>query len=218
MNTKSIFSWGIFVLIIGLITWGMIAASQKAKRESANVASVDKISLSDWSRGNASSTVTLIEYSDFQCPACGAYYPIVEKLFTENKDKFTFVYRHFPLQRHPNAIPASRVAEAAGKQGKFWEMYSMIFSNQEKWVDSKNVMTIFTSYAEKLSLDMDKFKKDVDSKDLIDKIDNDLKSGLKAGVEGTPTFFLNGKKIKSPQNYEEFKKLIDDTFTATKNS
>lgn len=217
MNTKRIFTWAIFILIIGLITWGMVLASKKADREAKNVASVDAIIATDNIRGATTSKVTMIEYSDFQCPACGMYFPMVEKVVSENIEKVVFVYRHFPLTQHANAIPASKAAEAAGKQGKFWEMYEMIFTNQKNWEESTNAKVIFESYAKKLNLDMDKYSADLDSKEIMDKINNDQKSGIKAGVNSTPTFFINGKKINNPQTNEQFKKLIEETYKLATN-
>ncbi len=219
MNTKRIFTWGSFILIIALITWGMISASKKADREARGVASVDKVVETDHMRGATSSPVILIEYSDFQCPACAAYFPMVEKMVSENADKLTFVYRHFPLtQQHPNAIPSAKAAEAAGKQGKFWEMYELLFINQKNWAESKTAKIIFESYAKDLKLDMEKYAIDLESKETTDKITADQKSGYKAKVDSTPTFYINGQKIKNPQNNEQFKKLIEDAALARKAS
>jgi protein-disulfide isomerase len=209
MNTKRIFTWGAFILIIGLIVWGMIAAANKAEKESAGMAQVDAVTSTDWVKGNASSTVTLIEYSDFQCPACGAYFPLIEDFYSKNSTSFKFVYRHFPLTQHANAIPASKASEAAGKQGKFWEMHSKLFSNQESWATSTNAKAVFEGYAKDLGLDIEKYNADLELPEVMTKIDSDQKSGIKAGVNSTPTFYLNGKKV-SPQNYDQLKKLIDE--------
>jgi len=216
MNIKRILNWGAFVLIIGLIVWGLIAASNKAEKESAMLAPADQVTSGDWVKGNASSTVTIIEYSDFQCPACGAYFPLVEEVTSKLGTEFKFVYRHFPLAQHANAIPASRAAEAAGLQGKFWEMYAEIFSNQSEWSESKISKEIFTNYAEKIGLDTTKFLSDYESKEVIKRVDDSIKGGVKAGVTSTPTFFLNGKKINA-QTYEQFKTLIEQAATTTKN-
>lgn len=222
MNTKRIFTWGAFIIIVGLIVWGMIAAANKAERESMSIASVDEVASTDWVKGNASSTVTLIEYSDFQCPACGAYFPLVEKAVADNISNIRFVYRHFPLTQHANAIPAAQAAEAAGIQGKFWEMYEMIFTAQADWENSKDAKTIFIGYATKLGLDIPKFTADYALPEIQEKINASIKSGVKAGVNSTPTFYVNGKKIVNPQTNEEFQKLIDDarntTVTNTTNS
>ena len=215
MNTKRIFTWGGFIILIGLIIWGMIAASQKSAKEGASLPLPDQITATDHIKGNASSTVTLVEYSDFQCPACAGYFPVVEKLFREASTTMRLVYRHFPLSQHANAIPAALASEAAGKQGKFWEMYEMLFTNHDLWENSKNAKTIFSGYAEKLGLDMNKYNLDVDSRELKDKVDTDMKGGVKAGVNSTPTFYLNGKKVQNPNGYAEFKKLIDEALTPT---
>ncbi len=214
MNTKRILSWGSFIIVIGLIIWGMIAAANKAEKINNNVAPVDKVTSEDWVRGSASSTVTIVEYSDFQCPACGLYFPIVEELYTKYNTHYQFVYRHFPLSQHLNAIPAAQAAEAAGIQGKFWEMYSMIFENQKSWENQSIPKPVFIDYANKLGLDVDKFATDYELPEIKAKIESHVKSGLKAGVNSTPTFYLNGKKINA-QSYEQFKTLIDEATATT---
>ncbi|MDQ5893500.1 MAG: hypothetical protein QG640_512 [Patescibacteria group bacterium] len=214
---KRIFTWGSFALIVVLIVWGMIAAANKAERESAGVASVDQVTATDWIKGATSSPVTIIEYSDFQCPACAAYFPLIEKLIAENTN-VRFVYRHFPLQQHNNAMPASRATEAAGNQGKFWEMYSMIFETQPEWESVSDAKAVFSGYAQKIGLDMTKYATDVESKEVDEAINADIKSGIKSGVNSTPTFYVNGKKINNPREYEEFKKIIDDAATTAANS
>ena len=213
MNTNKILTWGAFVVIIGLIICGMIAAANKANRESAGIGSVDQVTDTDWVKGATSTDMTLIEYSDFQCPACGAYYPLVEKVFSDYSSKIRFVYRHFPLTQHPNAIPAAQAAEAAGMQGKFWDMYNQLFTTQESWATSTDPKAVFVGYAKTLGLDVEKFTSDYDLPSIKRKINMSVKGGLKAGVSSTPTFFLNGKKV-SPKTYEQFKKLLD-TATST---
>jgi protein-disulfide isomerase len=217
MNIKRILSWGAFIAFIGLIVWGMIAASNKAERESLGIMPVDKVSETDWVKGATTTGVTIVEYSDFQCPACAAYFPLVEEVYSKESNNFQFVYRHFPLSQHKNAIPAAQAAEAAGKQGKFWDMSEKIFSLQDNWATSTDPKTVFVGYAKDLSLDITKFEADYSSDEIKAKIDADLKSGLKAGVNSTPTFYLNGKKINA-QTYEQFKKLINEAATSTTNS
>jgi protein-disulfide isomerase len=216
MNTKRVIFWVIFIIVIALIVWGLIAAANKSSRDGSSLLLPDQITSDDWIKGNASSTVTLLEYSDFQCPACGLYFPIVEQLVKEKIKDIRFVYRHFPLSQHANAIPAAKASEAAGKQGKFWEMYEMIFSTQKDWENSTNSAKIFSGYAESLKLNMEKYAADVDSKEIADKIIASEKGGIKAGVNSTPTFYLNGKKIQNPNSYEEFNKIINEAIQ-TKN-
>lgn len=160
--------------------------------------------------GNFSSAVTIIEYSDFQCPACGVYYPITKKLLETNGARVQFVYRYFPLRTiHQNAVAAARAAESAGKQGKFWEMHDFLFERQKEWSDEKNVRDALTRYAGELGLNVGQFLADFESSTVKDRVDRDYQSGERAGVEGTPTFFLNGKKIDTPRSYDEFQKIID---------
>ncbi len=215
MNTNRIITWGIFIVMIGLIIWGMIAASQKANRDNSSALLVTQISDSDWVKGNATSTVTIVEYSDFQCPACASYYPLIEKVIAENSDRASLVFRNFPLPQHKNAKIAAQAAGAAGLQGKFWEMHDRIFATQTDWENSTDAKNIFKGYAEKLGLDMEKYTTDADSKEVSDKIDADLSGGIKAGVNSTPTFYINGKKIESPQSVQEFNKLINEAASTT---
>ena len=154
----------------------------------------------------------LVEFSDFQCPACGIYYPLVKKLKTDLGDKLTVVYKHFPLsQIHKNADLAARTAEAAKIQGKFWEMHDMIFEKQNEWSGSNQALSLFSSYAVSLGLDKDKFLQDIDSNEVRNKISDDYQQGVRLGVKGTPTFFLNGKKITNPGNYDDFKSTIEQS-------
>ena len=152
--------------------------------------------------------VTVVEFLDFECEACGAAYPTVEMIREEYKGKINFVVRNFPL--HKNSVLAAKAAEAAGEQGKFWEMYSMLFENQTEWAEKTNPQTeVFIAYAEELELDMDKFKKGLESKAFEDKVNRDKSDGITAGVKGTPTFFINGKLAGNVMAYEEFKGKID---------
>src|SRR5438309_7271320 len=112
-------------------------------------------------RSQGSSGVVLLEYGDFQCPACGAYYPIVKQLETSYSSKITFQFRNFPLsQIHPNAFAAHRAAEAAAKQGKFFEMHDKLYENQQSWVSASNPLIFFEDYAAQLSLNVEQFRKD----------------------------------------------------------
>ncbi len=174
------------------------------------------ITASDWVRGNKAAKVILVEYSDFQCPACAAYYPAVEQLIEDLGSKFTFVYRHFPLQQHVNARPAAMAAETAGKQGKFWEMYSLIFNNQIAWSNSAVATELFEGYARQLELDLIRYALDLKDPILKTKVEADFQSGLVLGVNSTPTFYLNGKKLIVPRDYNEFKSIIQSEINLAK--
>ncbi len=160
----------------------------------------------------ASSSATLVEYSDFQCPACAAYYPVVKQLTKEFSQDLHFTYRYFPLSSiHKNARISAQAAEAAGKQNKFWEMHDLLFENQSEWSALSDPKEKFKEYAKFLGLDMEKFQQDLGSKEVKDKVESDYQSGLSLGVNATPTFFLNNQKITNPRSYEEFKTKIEET-------
>ncbi len=164
----------------------------------------------DWIKGNKEAAVTVVEYLDFECEACGAYYPVVKRLSEEFKNEVRFVNRYFPLPGHKNSQTSARAVEAAGKQGKYWEMHDIVFENQNSWGEKQApTPTVFEGYAEKLGLDMTKFKTDVASEEVKNRIERDKNSGEKLGIQGTPTFFLNGEKIQNPRGYEDFKILIE---------
>lgn len=165
----------------------------------------------DWSRGDTGAPVTLIEYADFECPACAEYAPIVKQLLSDFPGKLRQVYRFFPLINiHPNAIPAAKAAEAAGKQGKFWEMGDMLFAKQQDWADSNDAGKIFEGYAKDLGLDVNKFKQDVNDSGTQQRINTDLDEATKLNLSGTPTFFINGRALDLPGSYDNFKKIISE--------
>ncbi len=156
-----------------------------------------------------SASVTLVEFSDFQCPACGAYYPVVTQVVKDFKDNLTFVYRNFPLtDLHPNAMLAAQAAEAAGLQGKYWEMHDLLFSKQSDWSASASVRDIFAGYATTLGMNADQFKKDIDSDTVKKKIAQDISDGNTLGITGTPTFYLDGVKLDNPATLADFEALI----------
>jgi len=164
----------------------------------------------DWVKGNVESSLTLIEYADYECPVCAVYFNDVNKLVAEFGNDFKLIYRHFPLVSiHKNAIPSAKAAEAAGKQNMFWEMSELLFAKHEDWADERNPLDIFVSYADELGLDTEKFKSDYESSEISDKVNSDLTSANQLRLNQTPTFFLNGEKIENPQGYEEFKKLLE---------
>ena len=207
---NKIILWAIIaVIVIGSIFGIIKLASKSQTAGSDNLAiTVSAINDNENTKGDKEALAALIEYSDFQCPACGSYYPILKKVTEDLSAKVRFAYRHFPLPQHKNAKLAATVAEAAGKQGKFWEMHDLIFQNQSDWSEEKNAAILFAKYAQDIGLDLARFQTDVASDDIKAKIENDYKSGVKAGVDSTPSFFLNGKKIANPRNYDEFKNYI----------
>jgi protein-disulfide isomerase len=157
----------------------------------------------------------LIEYSDFQCPSCKNVHNILKSIEASGSADFsitkkvTLVYRYFPLlQIHDKANIAAYAAEAAGIQGKFWEMVDLLFDNQQVWEKSNNPQQeYFLTYAKELKLNVDQFKKDSDSLIVKNRIAEDLKDAEQMGISSTPAFFLNGQKIEV-NSYDEFKQLL----------
>ena len=211
-ETKRILGWiAVAVIIIGSFL-AIIFASQGDDTTTTPDGEVVLAPVKDgeWIKGSSQSKVELVEYSDFQCPACKAREAQIKQILGEFGEHVKFVYRHFPLRlNHPNGQIAAQASEAAGLQGKFWEMHGKLFENQEEWSGQNNteVKASFVSYAKELGLDVAKFEEDLTSNVAEDAVDEDYSSGLAAGVNSTPSFFLNGKKI-SPQSYEEFRSLI----------
>lgn len=164
---------------------------------------------SEWVRGNPEANITLVEYSDFQCPACGYYSSIVERLGEEFYDDLRIVFRHFPLvSTHKNAFDTALAAEAAGMQGKFWQMHDILFERQAEWSDESNLKEKLIEYAQELELDESKFLEDFASDGAKEEVDRDLSLTQQLGLNSTPTFFLNDEKIQ-PGNYDEFKEVIE---------
>lgn len=148
-----------------------------------------------WSRGTATARVTVEEFSDFQCPACGGLEPGLRRVMKDYEDRVRFVFRNYPLQMHKYAFLAARAAEAAGLQGKFWEMHDMLYDNQKEWSESMEPRVQFDSYATRLGLDVQRFKTDMERQDLAERIKSDLMRGNSVGVKGTPTIYLNGREL-----------------------
>lgn len=205
---KRLLLWTLVLIGTTGLVYGMVKLGGSKPDQSAILANA--VLPSDWTKGNKEAKVVLVEYSDFQCPACAYYYPLLKKLSQDFGDKINFAYRHFPLRQHANAKLAAYAAESAGKQNKFWEMHDLIFENQAKWANRGDAEKIFAESAALLGLNIDQFKKDMSSKEIKDKVETDLQSGIRSNVNSTPTIFLNGKKLDLPSNYDELKIIIDE--------
>jgi protein-disulfide isomerase len=216
---KNILTWGGFLLVIALIVWGLIDANKKAEGiTSANspVKLEYPVTSSDWTMGSSSAPVTLVEYGDFECPSCGAFYPVVKQLLAEEgPSRVFFVFRHFPLPQHANAVPAAEASEAAGLQGQFWAMHDMLYANQNDWVNLPDPTSVFTGYAAKIGINTTQFLKDMKSPDAYNKVVADLKQAEQNDLDYTPTFFINGVRIDNPTSYAAFKQLIDNAASST---
>ena len=149
--------------------------------------------------GPPNAPVRLEEFGDFECPPCGAFHPIVKQMKQEFGDKLQFTFREFPLPNHAHAIPAASAAEAAGLQGKFWEMHGLIFDHQKDWKGQFDVRPIFEGYAKQIGLDVERFKRDVESDRVEQRIFLDGKRARSMGVNSTPTVFMNGREVPFEQ-------------------
>ena len=164
----------------------------------------------DMTFGNPKAKVVLTEYADFQCPGCGAYYPILKQLTQDYKDKLYFVYRFFPLESiHRNALASSEAGYAASKQGKFWEMHDLLFAHQTEWAELPDPTNNFLSYAQQAGLNIDQFKKDFNDPATEKYVKSQEQAALDLGLPGTPSFFISGKQIQAPGSLDGFKQLIN---------
>lgn len=202
-------AWIIFSAVIVLVLGGLVVYSH-ASNPAIDVGSVDTNSIisaseqngqiADHVYGKADSKVVFVEYGDFQCPSCGGAYPQVKEVTEAYKDKVAFIFRNFPLTTiHPNARVAAAAAEAAGLQGKYWEMHNMLYETQSDWETLTGTArtNTFVGYAGELGLDKAKFTTALASSDVNRKISFDQALGKKIGINATPTFYLNGTQLSS---------------------
>ena len=145
--------------------------------------------------GPANAPVKLEEFGDFECPPCGMFHPILKQMKEEFGDQLQVTFREYPLANHQHAIPAASAAEAAGLQGKFWEMHALIFEHQNEWKTQFDVRTVFEGYAKQIGIDVERFKRDVNSDRVEQRIFLDGKRARSMGVNSTPTVFMNGREV-----------------------
>ncbi len=202
MNLKTI------LIVLGAIVAvvGFLVFTQPAEQSTSEP--------SNHTQGAGTGGVTLVEYGDFQCPACAQYFPILKQVKDEYGDRITFQFRHFPLESiHPNARASSRAAEAAARQGKFWEMHDHLFTYQSEWQSTGDPLSLFEGYARTIGVEnIEQFTADYRSSEINDVINADLQAGRDLGVQSTPTFVLNGELIdpNPSASFDAFKALLDE--------
>lgn len=208
----TLFLWGFGALLAVLAIVGLIAfSSNNSSNSSPSAITMPKITEKDYTQGPKNAKATLTEYSDFQCPACKAYYPVVKQIQKDYDGKLLFVYRFFPLPSvHKNAYASAQAGYAAGLQGKFWEMHDKLFETQDSWAQLPDPTATFTSFAKDVGLNVDQFSKDQSSDAAKKFVTDSYNADIALGLSGTPTFFLNGKLIANPNSYADFKKQIDN--------
>lgn len=161
--------------------------------------------------GTTAKGFTLLEYGDYQCPYCGLFHPTVKQVVEKYKDRVAFQFRNYPLQQHQNAFAAARAAEAAGKQGKFWEMHDLLYETQSNWESTSSAQSKFSEFAKTLGLNTERFKTDYVSSAVNNAINADKHEFDKLKLRiATPTFLLNGKQIQPDNSVESFSKILDE--------
>jgi protein-disulfide isomerase len=196
----------IVLLFVGLFVYNNHTKNAGAKSSTS--------SLSNHVEGSSSLGIKLVEYGDFQCPYCQAASPVMNTVAAEFKDQMQFQYRNFPLvNNHPNAFAAARAAEAAALQNKYWEMHNILYENNDPsgrsgWVAASDPTTYFNQFATNIGLNLAQFKTDYASSKVNDTINADMAEGTKLNVQGTPSFFLDGKQITVANNVAAFEKVI----------
>lgn len=200
------------------VALGVLAAFAASNPEQAPAAAVDTsekdsaLIRSD-SRiigAEGTSDVTFVEFLDFECEACGAFYPLVEEVRKKYDGEVTFVARYFPIPGHVNGEPAARAVESAARQGQFEAMYQKMYETQTTWAEQKTPQDdVFRGFAEELGLDMEQFDADYASQEVADRVQKDVDDGTELGVAATPTFYIDGKLFE-PKSEEDFYATIDE--------
>lgn len=213
--------WAVIAIVI-LIFVGIFFVSNNSNSSSGGTNSSAKAS--NHTLGTSAHNITLVEYGDYQCPFCGQYFPILKQIQAEYNDKIVFQFRNYPLtQIHQNAFAGSRAAEAAALQNKFWEMHDILYQQNElsqqgqsNWVSSSNPLTFFDQYATQLGLNINKFNSDFNSNQINGAINADVAAGNAASqavthkdIQGTPTFFLDGKIVSVGESAASFESVIN---------
>ncbi len=213
MNKNTIIISIVSVLVTFLFLFGIYKLINKP--EVTYFPQTKELKASDRMKWSPDKKNILVEYSDFQCPSCKSAHDFLKSIEASGSadlditKKVTLVFRYFPLyQIHDKANVSAYAAEAAGLQGKFWEMTNLLFDNQQSWSTSNDFQKeYFLNYAKELKLDIDQFKKDSESTEVKNRVTEDLREAEQMGVDSTPTFFLNGQKV-SVNSYTEFKTLL----------
>ena len=211
----------IVIVLIAAVVGGMILLRSSRQASNSNAPTPDpaleaKGAEPPHIRGNPNAPVTLEEFGDFQCPSCGTYYAELKKIEGEFGDKLRVIFRESPLvPMHEHALMAAQAAEAAGLQGKFWEMHDKLYENQTTWTPAKDLVPLFVDYAKQIGIDPDRFMKDLNGEQVAQRIFQDGKRVHALGLNGTPSFFVNGQEAKGDQwKPDGLRQMIKDALAA----
>ncbi len=212
----------IIVIAVGLgagAAGTMLFRAKKSQMQAANPPTAETKLRTDegalHSQGNPNAPVTLVEFGDFECPPCGRVAAATDRITEGYGDNLRMVFRHFPLAAHKHAIAAAQASEAADLQGKFWEMHGILYQNQEEWHKAADVRDVFIDYASKIGLDVDRFKADLESPVVNERIDADRRHGVALGVTATPAIFVNNRNVPMPADVVDVRAAIDAALKTT---
>jgi protein-disulfide isomerase len=215
-NTSSAVKWIGVALLLGLVVWGLVQLQERgtpAEEATAQngevVPEVAQEQPFDRVAGNPDAEVVLVEYADYQCPACRSYHREVKKVQSNYGERIKIVHRHLPLRNiHPNAQLASQAAEAAAEQDAFWQMHDKLFETQAQWSNVSEPSDLFVSYAEELGLDAEQFRNDLTSQEVEQRVNASFDAAAEIGIQATPSFFVNGVQYYFG-GYESFASVLD---------
>lgn len=200
---------GSLVVMLVAVVGAAVVFSNKSAQEPSTVDQALVVGDARHTKGKADAKVTIVEFSDLQCPACRAAQPLVTEILQSASDSARLVYRHFPLRSiHPNAEAAAKASEAAANQGAFFAYHDLLFATQQDWEGEKDPTQKFLTLARQLNLDITKFTADMNSEEVKNRIAKDEQDGNQAGVSSTPTFYVNGKMTDSLHLKSEVEKAL----------
>jgi len=198
-QSKTYYIWIVLIIVaVGFVLW--MGYSRDGDKE---------VNAEGWFRGGENAAAVLVEYSDFQCPACAGWHPYLKQFESDYGDNIKVVYKHFPLPQHENADITARASEAAGVQGKFWEMHDILFENQSEWESLADPNDTLVGYATDIGLNVEQFTTDIDSSAVNAIVQKDLTEGRTFGVSYTPYLVLNGEVFDNAQGPDGLKAAIE---------
>lgn len=213
MNKKSLLLWTAVLSLLGFVAVvvPMVVFARKAPPTFGDLK--QPLTAADHSFGDQSAPLVLVVYSDFQCASCGIVAQDLKQVQEQFGTKVRVVHRHFPLPQHKNAVLAACAAEAAGKQGKYFEMHDLLFEKAEEWGESDVPMDLFLAYAvdPKLALDTKRFRDDVAASETMQKVKGDETGALDSGARGTPAVYVNGRFLPGPLSFQRLKGAVNVT-------
>jgi protein-disulfide isomerase len=202
----------IIIVLVAVAAGAAVYLSRSADHpaETAGTPSRVDIKSGGHSRGPANAQLTLVEFGDYQCPSCGAFHPLVKEILNRYPDKVRLEFHHFPLiDLHPNAMMAAMAAEAAGEQGRYWEMHDALFENQGVWAPSRNAEAAFLTLANRIGLNLNQFMQNLRNPAIQGRILQDVTLGNNVQIRETPTFFINGQRVYVQPTIDDFVKVIE---------